>query len=330
MIEASGLARSFGSGRGRVEAVAGLDLAVAAGEVVGLLGPNGAGKSTTMRMLATLLAPSAGRARVAGRDLRTDPGGVRRRIGYVAQGGGTGPDVPVAEELDLQARLYGVADRGARTAELLHRLDLADLAGRPCGTLSGGQRRRLDVALGLVHAPALVLLDEPSTGLDPHSRAGLWEHVAGLRDREGTTVVVSTHYLEEADALCDRVLIIDRGRVVAEGSPADLKRRVSGDVIVVEPGAGAEFGAGGGTGAPGSPGVLERARAALAVRPEVHEVAVAGGRLRLRVQDGERAVPQVLRSLEAAGLPVASLSLARPSLDDVFLAVTGRPLGEAA
>ncbi|MQY08979.1 ATP-binding cassette domain-containing protein [Actinomadura macrotermitis] len=319
MIEASGLARTFTTKRGDVEAVRGVDLDVAAGEIVGFLGPNGAGKSTTLRMLTTLLAPTAGRARVAGHDLRGDPAGVRRRIGYVAQGGGTDPGVPVAEELDLQARLYGVAGRAGRVAGLLERFGLTDLAGRPAGALSGGQRRRLDLALGLVHAPPLVFLDEPTAGLDPQSRSDLWEHVRGLREREGTTVFLTTHYLEEADALCDRVLIIDRGRIVAAGSPAELKRRVAGDVLVLEP-AG-----------PGGPeAVLDKTRAALAGLPQVREAVVAAGGVRLSVEDGDRAVAAVVRALDGAGVELASLRLSRPTLDDVFLTVTGRSLRDAA
>ncbi|MCP9947568.1 ABC transporter ATP-binding protein [Actinomadura madurae] len=315
MIEARGLARTFTAGHGTVEAVRGVDLSVAAGEIVGFLGPNGAGKTTTLRMLTTLLAPTAGTARVAGRDLRADPAGVRRRIGYVAQGGGTDPAVPVAEELDLQARLHGVAGRRARIAELCARLDLDGLAARPAGSLSGGQRRRLDVALGLVHRPPLLFLDEPTAGLDPPSRGDLWDHVRSLRDRDGTTVFLTTHYLDEADALCDRLLIIDRGRIVAEGTPAALKRRVAGDVVTLALADASAAGA---------------ARAALSALPEVREAAVAGGAVRLTVQDGEKALMPLMRALDGAGVDLESLSLARPTLDDVFLAVTGRSLRDAA
>ncbi|MEV4678778.1 ATP-binding cassette domain-containing protein [Actinomadura sp. NPDC049382] len=315
MIEARGLARTFTGGHGTVEAVRGVDLSVGPGEIVGFLGPNGAGKTTTLRMLTTLLAPTAGTATVAGRDLRRDPAGVRRRIGYVAQGGGTDPAVPAAEELDLQARLYGVPDRAARIAGLCDRLDLADLRARPAGSLSGGQRRRLDIALGLVHRPPLLFLDEPTTGLDPKSRGDLWDHVRALRDGEGTTVFLSTHYLDEADALCDRILIIDRGRIVAEGAPADLKRRVAGDVVTLEPAAASG---------------CEAVRTALAAHPDVRVAAVAGGRVRLTVEDGEKALMPLIRALDGAGVELASLSLARPTLDDVFRAVTGRALRDAA
>ncbi|MGI5201498.1 ATP-binding cassette domain-containing protein [Spirillospora sp. CA-108201] len=318
MIEARGLARTFTGGHGAVEAVRGVDLSVAPGEVVGFLGPNGAGKTTTLRMLTTLLAPTAGTATVAGRDLRADPAGVRRRIGYVAQGGGTDPGVPVAEELDLQARLYGVRDRSARIAELCAQLDLEGLGRRPAGALSGGQRRRLDVALGLVHRPALLFLDEPTAGLDPQSRGNLWDHIRAMRDRDGATVFLTTHYLDEADALCDRLLIIDRGRIVAEGTPAELKRRVAGDVVTVELAEAA-----------GVEGV-EGARAALAAHPAVREAAVSGGTMRLTVEDGETALMSLIRALDVAGVELASLNLARPTLDDVFFTVTGRSLRDAA
>jgi ABC-2 type transport system ATP-binding protein len=315
VIEARGLARTFTTGHGPVEAVRGVDLDVAPGEIVGFLGPNGAGKTTTLRMLTTLLAPTAGTATVAGRDLRRDPAGVRRRIGYVAQGGGTDPSVPAGEELDLQARLYGVPDRAARIAELCARLDLAGLEARPAGALSGGQRRRLDIALGLVHRPPLLFLDEPTAGLDPQSRGDLWDHVRAMRDRDGTAVFLTTHYLDEADALCDRLLIIDRGRIVAEGSPAELKRRVAGDVVTLRL---------------ADPAAAGAARAALAGHPAVREAAVTGPRVRLTVQDGEAALMGLVRALDGAGVELASLSLARPTLDDVFLTVTGRSLRDAA
>ena len=236
MIEARGLARTFRNRGQTVEAVRGVDLEVRAGEIVGLLGPNGAGKTTTQRMLATLLLPTAGEARVGGCDLRRDPIGVRRQIGYVSQGGGTNPAAKVDEELVTQAQLYGLSRAAARTRaiELRAMLDLAELGDRVIKTLSGGQRRRLDIALGLMHAPRLVFLDEPSTGLDPQSRANLWAHIRALRDRQAGTILLTTHYLEEADALCDRILIMDAGKIVASGTPAELKRRISGDLVTFE------------------------------------------------------------------------------------------------
>jgi ABC-2 type transport system ATP-binding protein len=306
VIEARGLAKSFTG----AEVVRGVDLTVAAGEIVGFLGPNGAGKTTTLRMLTTLLRPTAGAATVVGCDLVADPAGVRRRIGYVAQGGTTNPSCTVMRELVLQARLYRVPDPHERARDLMARFGLTD---RPIGSLSGGQKRRLDIALGIVHVPALVFLDEPTTGLDPQSRAEVWRHVRRLRDEHGTAVFLTTHYLEEADALCDRILIIDRGRVIGEGTPDDLKRRLSGDIVTVE--------------IDGDP---RRARAALADLDAVREVQVTGGTLRLTVEHGDRILLQLTRALDAGGVEPRSVRLARPTLDDVFLALTSSEVTRAA
>src|SRR6201991_3361019 len=236
MIETRGLRKSFMSRQGRekktVEAVRGVDLRVDEGEIFGFLGPNGAGKTTTLRMLATLIVPDGGAATIAGADLLRDPGEVRRRIGYVAQGGSTWDESTAREELVLQARLYGIgkAEAQRRTAAVLDAFQLSEYADRKCKTYSGGQRRRVDIALGIIHEPRVVFLDEPTTGLDPQSRAHMWNEVRRLRD-EGMTVFLTTHYLDEADALCDRVAIIDHGTVVALDSPAELKRQVAGDVV---------------------------------------------------------------------------------------------------
>jgi ABC-2 type transport system ATP-binding protein len=314
MIETTGLRRVFRSKVGEVEAVAGVDLRVDAGEIFGFLGPNGAGKTTTMRMLVTLLAPTGGVATVAGFDLLRRPQEVRRNIGYVAQTGGTDPMESGRSELVHQGRVFGMSKAAARerAAELLERFALVEPADRPTSTWSGGQKRRLDIAIGLVHRPALVFLDEPTTGLDPQSRANMWDEVRRLRD-DGTTIFLTTHYLDEADVLCDRLAIIDHGRIVAEGSPDELKRRIAGDVVTI-----------------GVDGDAERARTLLADRPFVRDASVDGSVLRLYVDRGETATPDILRLLDEAGVPPTSLTLTRPSLDDVFLEQTGRSLREAA
>jgi ABC-2 type transport system ATP-binding protein len=314
MIETTDLRKTFRSKAGEVEAVAGVDLAVERGEIFGFLGPNGAGKTTTMRMLVTLLPPTSGHAVVAGFDLLGRPRDVRRNIGYVAQTGGTDPTESGRRELVHQGRVFGMSKAEAyeRAAELLERFSLIEPADRPTSTWSGGQKRRLDIAIGLVHRPALVFLDEPTTGLDPQSRANMWDEVRRLRD-DGTTVFLTTHYLDEADVLCDRLAIIDHGRIVAEGSPDELKRRIAGDVVTI-----------------GVDGDSERARALLAGRPFVRDVSADGDLVRLYVDRGETATPAILRLLDEAGVPPTSLTLTRPSLDDVFLEQTGRSLREAA
>lgn len=232
IISTAGLTQTFRTKRGPVEAVRGIDLTVAPGEIVGLLGPNGAGKTTTLRMLTTLLRPTGGAATVAGLDLAGDPAGVRRRIGYVAQSGGVDPNISVREELVTQGRLYRLTrtQAAARAEELARDLGLTELLDRKCAALSGGQRRRLDVAMGLLHRPDVLFLDEPTTGLDPGSRADLWALVRRLRDEHGTTVVLTTHYLDEADALSDRLVVIDKGLVVAEGTPSSLKLQYGGSI----------------------------------------------------------------------------------------------------
>jgi ABC-2 type transport system ATP-binding protein len=311
MIQVSGLAKTYKTKRGTVEAVRGVDLTVRAGEIVGFLGPNGAGKTTTLRMLTTLLEPTAGTAMVAGADLRREPVEVRRRIGYVAQNGGTDGACSVGEELTMQAELYrlGKAEAAERTAKLSAQLDLAGLEDRYVKTLSGGQKRRLDIALGLVHSPRLVFLDEPTTGLDPQSRANLWTHVRRLRDDLNTTVFLTTHYLDEADALCDRILIIDSGRIVAEGTPEELKNRISGDLVTI-----------------GTDDAAEQAVAALAGLAGIRETTSTGNTVRVTVEPGGQQLLAITRALDAAAVPVASIQLARPTLDDVFLTLTGRSL----
>jgi len=313
MIHAQALTRKFRTHHRTVTAVHGIDLDVDAGEIVGFLGPNGAGKTTTLRMLTTLLAPSSGRATVAGHDLRGDPVGVRRSIGYVAQGASTLPEARAGEECVDQARMFGLSRSTAltRSRELFARLDLEGLWDRPCSSLSGGQRRRLDVALGLVHHPALVFLDEPTTGLDPQARANLWGHVARLRDDTGGTVFLTTHYLDEADHLCDRLLIIDHGRIVAEGTPDHLKKQVGGDTFTItltDPRRG-----------PDALGVLAGLAGA-------DEPVLDGTRLQAHIPDAAARMPALLRELDATGVPLAGIEVRRPTLDDVFLTLTGRSL----
>ncbi len=322
MIHARALARTFRTRTGPVEAVRGVDLDVDAGEIVGFLGPNGAGKTTTLRMLTTLLAPTSGTAEVAGCDLLRDPVGVRRRIGYVAQGGVTLPQARAGEELVDQARLYGVSTDDARRRghELFEQLDLDGLWERPCGSLSGGQRRRLDIVMGLVHSPGLVFLDEPTTGLDPQSRANLWGHIRGLRDELGVTVFLTTHYLDEADALCDRLLVIDHGSIVAAGTPEELKRAVSGDAITLtlrEQG-DADTALLVVKDLPGAEGAASR------------DAAEAGLQVSVRVPVGGAALPGLLRALDSRGVTLEAVEVRRPTLDDVFLSLTGRSLRDAA
>jgi ABC-2 type transport system ATP-binding protein len=311
MIQATDLAKTYKTKRGTVEAVRGVDLTVYSGEIVGFLGPNGAGKTTTLRMLTTLLQPSAGTAVVAGADLRREPVEVRKRIGYVAQSGGTDGACKVSEELITQAELYriGAAEARERCAKLCAQLDLTGLEDRFVKTLSGGQKRRLDIALGLVHAPRLVFLDEPTTGLDPQSRANLWTHVRRLRDDLETTVFLTTHYLDEADALCDRILIIDSGRIVAEGTPEELKNRISGDLVTIE-----------------TVGAAEAALTALRDLDGIRESTSSGQTVRITVEPGGQQLLAITRALDAANVPLASIQLARPTLDDVFLTLTGRSL----
>jgi ABC-2 type transport system ATP-binding protein len=315
MISARGLARSF-TARGRtVDAVKGVDFDVTEGELVGFLGPNGAGKTTTLRMLTTLLRPTAGEATVGGCDLRTDPIGVRRNIGYVAQSGGTAGDCTVAEEIELQGQLYGLSRSATqwRGVDLIRQLDLAGLDQRMTKTLSGGQRRRLDIVLSLVHAPKLLFFDEPSAGLDPQSRANLWGHIRRLRAEAGVTLFLTTHYLEEADSLCDRILVIDNGEIVAEGTPDALKARVSGDGVTIGVAAGQ------------GPRAAEIAGAL----PGAREVSTVDSAVRFRVPRGDTAMPELLRALDSAGITMTAVQVNRPTLDDVFLSLTGRSLRDA-
>jgi ABC-2 type transport system ATP-binding protein len=318
VIEARGLVRTFQTGKGKnrkdVEAVAGIDLDVAEGEVVGFLGPNGAGKTTTLRMLVTLLKPTSGTARVAGFDVATEPVQVRRSIGYCSQVGSTFSGAYAGDEVVDHGMLYGMSrkDAVAKGQELFDKFQLDGLWRRMPKSMSGGQKRRLDIVMGLIHSPSLVFLDEPTTGLDPQARANLWEHISGLRDDEGATVFLTTHYLDEADALSDRIVIIDRGVIVASDTADNLKANVSGDRVDLEVAADEQ---------------VAVARDKLASISD--DVEVDGRHLRGRVARAGKAVPGLLRDLGAAGVGLESIEVIRPTLDDVFLTLTGRSLRDA-
>jgi ABC-2 type transport system ATP-binding protein len=306
-IVVAGLEKTYAKG---VRALDGVSFAVRGGEVFGLLGPNGAGKSTTVRVLATLTQPDGGRAAVAGRDVVREPAAVRRSIGYVSQQSGLDRDATGRENLALQGRMHGLGGAALRRRvdELLGSLGLTDAGDRIVRTYSGGMRRRLDIALGLVHRPAVLFLDEPTTGLDPEARVVMWAELERLAAEGDLTVLLTTHYLEEADRLADRLAIVSRGKVAVEGTPEALKRGLRGDAVTVELGDGR---------AADAEGVVR----SLAV---VHETNLDGRVLRSRVENGGTAVPGILSALEARGIPVASVTVSRPSLDDVYLHYTGR------
>lgn len=291
-----------------VKALAGVSFAVRPGEIFGLLGPNGAGKSTTVRILATLTLPDGGTATVGGHDVVRDPAGVRGTIGYVAQSSGVDKYGTGRENLVLQAQLERVPSREipGRAAQLLEWVGLTDAANRQVQTYSGGMKRRLDIAMGLVHNPAVLYLDEPTTGLDPETRAALWRDLARLRDERNLTVLLTTHYLEEADHLCDRLAIVDHGRVVIEGTPAELKAQIQGDTVMLDLNGASE-------------NVIDLLRAV----EGVIDVALNGGTVNARVTHGATAMPTLINTLERAGVNVRAVTLSRPSLDDVYLHYTG-------
>ncbi|MBN0041585.1 ATP-binding cassette domain-containing protein [Cellulosimicrobium cellulans] len=341
MIRTRALTKDFAVGRdasATVRAVRGIDLDVAPGELVAVLGPNGAGKTTTLRMLTTLIRPTSGTATVAGHDVVAEPDAVRHRIGYVGQGNGAGHAQRAVDELASQGRIHGLDRRTARRRadELLDSLELASYGRRKVSDLSGGQRRRLDVAMGLVHAPSLLFLDEPSTGLDPHNRANLWDHVLRMREDtlaatgEPMTIVLTTHYLDEADTMAERVVVVDHGQVIADDTAENLKADLAGDRVVVT------------LASPQGPVHDDAARlVALARRVEGFREAIrtpdgapgvghdAAPTLEVRAERGDAYLPRLLRAADADGIAVETAQVHRPTLDDVFLALTGRSLREA-
>ncbi len=313
-IFAAGLVKTYPGG---VRALDGLGLEVEAGTIFGLLGPNGAGKSTTVKVLTTLSRPDAGEARVAGLDVLREPDRVRAAIGVIAQRSGLDPEATARENLTLQGRIHGLG-RGevrARAAELLDRLGLREAADRRAATFSGGMQRRLDIAMGLIHRPSVLFLDEPTTGLDPEIRSAMWTEITRLAREEGLTILLTTHYLEEADQVASRLAIVERGRVVVEGRPEDLKAGLRGDAVAVDLRRREANG---------------RATMALERVAGVREVTLDGLALRARVDEGATAVPAVLSALESAGVAVASVTVSRPSLDDVYLQRVGRAFASGA
>lgn len=319
MIEARGLVQVFRTKQGKktveVRAVDGVDLDVAEGEVVGFLGPNGAGKTTTLRMLTTLLRPTEGTARVAGYDVVKQSVQVRRSIGYVSQAGGVSSYARAGEEVIDRGMLYGRTQAQAETRgkELFAQLQLDGLWERTAKQMSGGQKRRLDIVMGLVHDPTLIFLDEPTTGLDPQARANLWEHIADLRHKHGATVCLTTHYLDEADALSDRIVIIDRGKIIASDTADNLKAAVSGDLVDLEV---------------SDPSLVADAARRLGAASG-GAADITGARVSARIPRAGRVVPGLLRDLDQAGITLEAIEVQRPTLDDVFLTLTGRSLRDA-
>ncbi|MEI8407056.1 MULTISPECIES: ATP-binding cassette domain-containing protein [unclassified Kribbella] len=322
-LEAVDLVKTYPAGRKKppLRALDGLTFSVPEGVVLGLLGPNGAGKSTTVKILTTLSRADSGTAQVAGYDVNRSQDQVRRSIGYVPQKSSSDPQATGVENLVLSGRIYGLTRVEAvrRAVELLERFGLTDAGGRQVKTYSGGMQRKLDVALGLVHRPQVLFLDEPTTGLDPEARADLWNEVGRLSGQEGLTVLLTTHYLEEADRLADQLAIVDHGKIVAEGTPEALKAELRGDSVHVEL---------------VSPDTDGNVRVLLSGLPGVGEIVVEGNTLRARVDHGATAVPAVLGTLEDKAIPVTAVTVSRPSLDDVYLRYTGRSFrsveGEAA
>jgi ABC-2 type transport system ATP-binding protein len=318
-LAAVDLVKTYPGGRGAqpVRALDGLTVEIAAGTVFALLGPNGAGKSTTVKILSTLSRPDSGHATVAGIDVAREPDRVRRAIGLVGQKASSDPMATGRENLELAGRIHGMPRGRARVRaqELLERFSLSEAADRLARTYSGGMARKLDVAIGLMHGPAVLFLDEPTTGLDPEARAAMWAEIKQLSAAEQVTVLLTTHYLEEADRLAERLAIVDHGRVVVEGAPEVLKHELHGDTVQIELGSDRSAAA---------------ARRLLAGVPALEDVASDGVSVRARARSGASAVPAVLAALEGGGVPVDSVTVGRPSLDDVYLRYAGRSFEVAA
>ncbi len=297
-----------------LEAVKGVDLTVKKGQIFGFLGPNGAGKSTTQKMLSTLMRPSSGEVKVLGYDLVEEQGKIRQNVGFVSQAGGADLASTGTENLILQAQLFGIdAETAKKSAEeFSQRFQMTSYVGRPASTYSGGQKRRLDIALGMIHHPQLLLLDEPTTGLDPQSRAYLWVEIQKLKT-DGITIFLTTQYMDEADKLCDTIAIIDHGQIIVQGTPDELKSSVGGDTIV--------FGF-------DSCEVAQKAEALLNEHVKLERLQVTDSSVYLTIKNGERTLPDLLRLLDGSGMQVQGVTLSRPSLDDVFLKYTGRSLRE--
>jgi len=318
VIETKGLRKTFISkergGKKEVEAVKGIDLTVRKGEIFGFLGPNGAGKSTTQKMLSTLLCPTGGEAKVLGYDLAEQQEQIRQNVGCVSQAGGADLSSTGVENLVLQAQLYGLDTLTAKkyAAEFVERLQMSSFIERPAQSYSGGQKRRLDIALGMIHHPQLLLLDEPTSGLDPQSRAYLWEEIKKLK-AGGVTIFLTTQYMDEADKLCDTIAIIDNGKIIVTGTPGELKSSVGGDTIVFT------F---------LSEETARKAETLLTEKIQVERIQTNNNSVYLNIKDGERMMPELLRSLDAKNLEAQTVTLSRPSLDDVFLKYTGRSLRE--
>ncbi|VAW19299.1 Efflux ABC transporter, ATP-binding protein [hydrothermal vent metagenome] len=312
MINARGLKRSFKTAKGVIEAVKNISFEVNRGEIVGFLGPNGAGKSTVLKMLCTLLSPSDGEVSIAGFDLLRDAKQVRRHIGYVSQSGSTSHEAKAGDEIVWHAQLYGIDrfEAKERGKLLFEALDLEGQWEQKCGSLSGGQRRRLDIAMGLIHQPELIFLDEPSTGLDPQSRANLWDNIRKLREDFDTTIFLTTHYMDEADALCDRLLIIDHGEIVGRGEAKALKSQVAGDNIKLTLRDNKDT----------------QKAAVCSEHIAIAQPVISGNVVQVMVKDGASSLPKLAAALNEGGIEAIGIEVSQPTLDDVFLSLTGRSL----